>query len=128
MEDEDYDNGDYYKCSNILEVKLETLKLEINSYVNNYIDKTKGYFYYLRINSRDVYLLAYRIIDSGFLQKQNEEIFGDDAEDRINLNPNESMLVNILIREYITYCEKNGDNIDLNDIFAGYIGDDEDED
>lgn len=128
MEDEDYENDDYYKCSNILEVKLETLKLEINSYVSNYSDKSKGYFYYLRINGRSVYLLAYRIITDWLIpQKQNEEIFGDNAEDRIDLSPNESMLVNVLIREYMTYCNKNGNNIDLNDIFAGYIGDDEDD-
>ena len=127
MEDEDYDNCDYYKCSNILEVKLKTLKLEINSYVTDYSDKSKSYFYYLRINGKDVYLLAYRITNLGILQNQNEEIFGDYSEDRVDLSTNESMLANILIREYMAYCEKNGDNIDLNDIFAGYIGDDEDE-
>ena len=36
-------------------------------------------------------------------------------------------MLNILIRDYLNYCNNNGDTVSLNDIFAGYIGDDEDD-
>ena len=126
MTDEEYDNEEFYKCSNPYILKLSSSIAKIYSYVTEYSDKDKGYFYYLTINDKPVYLLAYKASeeDDSF-QIQNQELFEDYEKEE--LNSYESLMLNIFIRDYVEYCNGNGDTVCLNDIFAGYIGVDEDE-
>lgn len=126
MTDEEYDNGEFHKCSNPYILKLVSSTVKIYSYVTEYSMNNKGYFYYLTINDKPVYLLAYKASEEGdSFQIQNQELFEDYEKEE--LNPYESLMLNIFIRDYVEYCNNNGDTVSLNDIFAGYIGDDKDE-
>lgn len=118
MTDEEYDNEEYHKCSNAYEIILPTFILRLYSYMTEYSDSSVGYFYYLTIDNKPLYLLAYRNTEFG-IQIQNEELLKDYEKEE--LNSEESLLLNNIIKEYTEY---SGLSLMLSNL---YIGDDKDD-
>lgn len=114
-------DNDLFRVSNPCIIKLKTLNLSIYSNCKDH----NGYwymFYSLEVNGNPLYYIDYIVKGDNF-SIENEELFED--EDKIELSVEERFLVNILIREYLEYLDKENRFIDLEDVFNSYIVGDE---